>query len=201
MGGKPNSSWTGLAPDQQFLSTPYHFRKAEMTSDIKGYTLRSTGLTKKFHAKDDLLQFQGRVWKHLCDHGLQDPTNPDQVLDIVNNYPHFMANMKLTEELCDSFRKKFDEFDMSNDSAAKAFFLNSLDDKVATSLERRGKTSDGFVMTWIRLILLILPPSLDRFDILKDKIKSTNLENYAGQNVRELIDQYIDWATNLKAAG
>ena len=45
MGGKPNADWTGLDPDQVFRTTPFHFRRPEMTSDSKGYLIRSTGLT------------------------------------------------------------------------------------------------------------------------------------------------------------
>ena len=48
MGGKPNADWSGLQLSQIHQATPYHYRKAEMTSDIKGFTVRSTGLTEKF---------------------------------------------------------------------------------------------------------------------------------------------------------
>jgi hypothetical protein len=103
MGGTPNADWSGLQLSQIHQATPYHYRKAEMTSDIKGFTVRSTGLTEKFKDSDDLLQFQGRVWKHLHDHGLdaisylQDPTNPELVLDIINNYSRYMGNVKKSE--------------------------------------------------------------------------------------------------------
>jgi hypothetical protein len=59
---------------------------------------------------------------------------------------------------------------MSNDSAAKTFLLDSLDEKLVTSLENRVKADEGFVITRIKLMQLVLPPSLDRFDILKDKV-------------------------------
>lgn len=90
---------------------------------------------------------------------------------------------------------------MSNDSAAKTFLLDSLDEKLVTSLENRVKADEGFVITRIKLIHLVLPPSLDRFDILKDQVKSATLTKYAGQVVRDLTDHYRDCATNLQAAG
>ena len=207
IGGKPDKDWTGLDLDQTYKSTPFHYRKAEMTSDIKGYCVRSTGLLDQFKSSSDVLRFQGRVWKHLTAHGLEtisylrDPTNEDAVLDVVNSYPLYMGNMKKSQELIKLFRNKFDSFDMSNDSAAKTFLLDSLDDKLATSLERRVRADDGFVVAWLKLIQLVLPPSLDRFDVLKDKIKSGTLTKYAGQDVRALTDDYVDWATNLQAAG
>ena len=55
MGGKPNADWTGLDDTQTFQSTPFHFRRPEMTSDTKGYLVRSTGLSSKFKANDDVL--------------------------------------------------------------------------------------------------------------------------------------------------
>lgn len=61
MGGKPNAEWTGLVEGQTFLSTPFHFRRPEMTSDSKGYLLRSTGLSNKFGMSDDVLQFEHHV--------------------------------------------------------------------------------------------------------------------------------------------
>ena len=40
MGGKPNSDWSGLQPNQVFRTTPFHYRRPEMTSDSKGYLIR-----------------------------------------------------------------------------------------------------------------------------------------------------------------
>lgn len=105
MGGKPNTDRTGLDLNQSYKSTLYHYRKAEMTFDIKGYCVRSTGLSEKFNSTSDVLRFQGQVWKHLCAHGLetityrQDPTNPEEVLDVVNSYPLYMGNLKKTHDL------------------------------------------------------------------------------------------------------
>ena len=65
MGGKPNSDWTGLESSKYTSTTPFHFRKSEITSDMKGFNVRSAGLTEKFTKVSDLLQFQGRVWKHF----------------------------------------------------------------------------------------------------------------------------------------
>ena len=48
MGGKPNSEWTGLQPYQVFKSTPFHYRRTEMTADSKGFLVRSTGQSTKF---------------------------------------------------------------------------------------------------------------------------------------------------------
>ena len=147
-----------------------------MTSDSKGFLIRSTGLSSKFNMTDDVLQLQQHVWKHLTSHGLdtitylQDPTASSTVIDVIRNHAKFSANLKTTKVSADLFASSFDEFDQSNDAAAQAFLLDSLDPKLVQSLERRVKGDDGFVMMWLRLIQLLVAPSLDRWDIIKDRI-------------------------------
>ena len=108
-----------------------------MTDDVKGFKLRSTGLSNKFKATDDVLQFQQHVWKHLCGHGLdtitylQDPNDSDKVITVVKQHARFSADMKVTKLAAKSFAEKFDEFDRSNDEAAKLFLFDSLDPKLA----------------------------------------------------------------------
>ena len=207
MGGKPNSEWTGLQSDQVFKATPFHYRRSEMTSDSKGFLIRSTGLSSKFNMTDDVLQLQQHVWKHLTSHGLdtitylQDPTAPSSVIDVIRNHAKFSANLKTTKVSADLFASSFDEFDQSNDAAAQAFLLDSLDPKLVQSLERRVKGDDGFVMMWLRLIQLLVAPSLDRWDIIKDKIKAASPKDYAGQNIRSLCDRYEDWGSTLRSGG
>ena len=90
MGGKPNADWSGLDPKQVFCSTPFHYRRPEMTSDSKGCFIRSTGLSVKFSMTDDVLQFQRVVWQHLITHGintiayLQNPIDSSEVIDVVS---------------------------------------------------------------------------------------------------------------------
>ena len=207
MGGKPNSEWTGLQPDQVFKSTPFHYRRTEMTADSKGFLVRSTGLSTKFKPSDDVLQLQHHVWKHLTSHGLdtiaylRDPTDSFKVIDVVRNHARFSANIKTTKASADLFTSCFDDYDQSNDAAAQAFLLDSLDPKLVLSLERKIKDGDGFVMMWLKLIQLVVVPSLDRWDTIKDKMKAAPPMDFAGQNVRELCNHFEDWSSTLRAGG
>ena len=207
MGGKPNSEWTGLQPDQVFKSTPFHYRRTEMTADSKGFLVRSTGLSTKFKLSDDVLQLQHHVWKHLTSHGLdtiaylRDPTDSFKVIDVVRNHARFSANIKTTKASADLFTSCFDDYDQSNDAAAQAFLLDSLDPKLVLFLERKIKDGDGFVMMWLKLIQLVVAPSLDRWDTIKDKIKAATPMDFAGQNVRELCNHFEDWSSTLRAGG
>ena len=154
MGGKPNADWTGLDVGETFKSTPFHFRRPEMTSDSKGYLVRSTGLSTKFKANDDVLQLQVSVWKHLTSHGLdtisylRDPIDSSKVLDVIRNHARFSSNLKNAKVLSTIFSERFDEQDQSNDSAAKAFLLDSLEFKFSQVLERKIKDDDSFAMVW-----------------------------------------------------
>ena len=152
MGGVPNSSWTGLKDDQVFRTTPFHFRRSEMTEDAKGFKVRSTGLSTKFKIGHDVLQFQAQVWKHLISHGaisyLPDPTDPTKVIDVIRNHARFTANIKTTKSTAKGFLNKFDEYDKANDEAAKTFLFDSLESKLATSLERKVKDDESFVLVW-----------------------------------------------------
>ena len=67
--------------------------------------------------------------------------------------------------------------------------------------ERRVKDDDGFVMMWLKLIQLLIAPSLDRWDIIKEKIKAASPKDYAGQNTHSLCDRYEDWGSTLPSGG
>ena len=207
MGGKPNLTWTSLDESQNKKSSPFHYRRPAMTDDIKGFKIRSTGLTTKFKQDDDILVFQSHVWKHLTGHGLdtitylQDPTDTSNVLSVVTCHARFSADLKTTKKSAEFFAERFDDFDLSNDEAAKLFLLDSLDPKLTLMLDRKVKDDEGFVMTWLRLVQLVVAPSLDRWDILKSKIRNANLKTYIGQNVRLLCNDYEDWAATLRAGG
>ena len=152
MGGKPNTTWTGLDEEQNVKSTPFHYRRPEMTDDVKGFKIRSTGLSTKFKQNDDLLQFQQHVWKHLTGHGLdtitylRDPLDSSKVLSVVMSHARFSADIKTTKKSADYFAERYDDFDRSNDEAAKLFLLDSLETKLALLLERKVKDDDGFVL-------------------------------------------------------
>ena len=177
LGGKPNSDWSGLQPNQVFRTTPFHYRRPEMTSDSKGYLIRSTGLTTKFSMSDDVLQFQSSVWHHLISHGmdtiayLQDPTDTSKVITVVENHARFTADLKTTKVAADLLYSKFDKHDLSNDSAATAFLLDSLETKFATIVIRKVKEEDSFAMVWLKKIQFVVAPSLDCWDVIKERSK------------------------------
>jgi hypothetical protein len=61
------------------------------------------------------------------------------------------------------------------------------------------KENETFAMTRLKLIQLVVASSLDWWDILNEKIKSTTPMNFEGQNVRELCKKLEDLASTLRA--
>jgi hypothetical protein len=70
------------------------------------------------------------------------------VIDVVRNHACFSANIKTTKVSADLFTSCFDDYHQSNDAAAQAFLLDSLDPKLVLSVERKVKDGNGFVMMW-----------------------------------------------------
>ena len=165
VGGKPNHTWTDLEEHQQLQATPFHFRKMEVTDDVKGFNLRSKGLKERFGAKEKKLVFQNHVWSHLRSHGLDtisylpDPANESKVVDVIHNHARFSNNMKNSLKLSRFFSAKFDNLDQANDSAARFFLLDSLEGKLELALERKIKDDDTFAIVWLNLLQLLVSPS------------------------------------------
>ena len=113
----------------------------------------------------------------------------------------FSGNLKTTKVAADLFYNRYDKHDLSNDAAAKTFLLDSLEDKFAQVVWRKVKEDDSFPMVWLKLIQLAIAPSLDRWDIIKDKIKSALPTDYPGQNVRSLCQDFGDWGKALQQGG
>ena len=65
------------------------------------------------------------------------------MIDVVRNHARFSANIKTTKVSADLFASRFDEYDQSNDAAAQAFLIDSLDPKLVLSVERKCKDGDG----------------------------------------------------------
>ena len=62
-GGKPNSTWTGLADDSVEGRTAPHTQKD--TDGGRGFIARSTGLVPKFKRGDALDTFQDNLAEHF----------------------------------------------------------------------------------------------------------------------------------------
>ena len=56
-------------------------------------------------------------------------------------------------------------------------------------------------MTWIRVMQYMITTSTDRFNEMKDKIKLLRPQQYAGQNITQMVNEFIRLAEELENAG
>lgn len=211
MGGTPLADWTGidLNIDRTVAVTTLHYRPINPVYDNKGFSKRTKGLETKFtKGKNmDLAKFQTEVWNHLTKHGLdtisylQDPFDNTVVVNVVENHARFNKTTTAITQACETMSTHFDRWDKENDSAAKTFLLNSLDESIITEMKNKYNQSDTFTSLWLKLVQHLLTTSVTRFDTLKAKLRSLDPLRYAGQDVAKLADDYTTIANELIAAG
>ena len=70
---------------------------------------------------------------------------------------------------------------------SRKFLLNSVDKHLEKQLYENCKSNDLFVTYWLNLMRIVRSVSIDRFDKIKDKIKSRHIKEYQGKNMIELM--------------
>ena len=208
VGGTPLADWSGLDQTQaNQIAFTTRFRPLDPILDVKGLTSRTKGLESKFKKTDDLVIFQSKIWKHLVQHGLDtisylvNPSDPTQVLDVVNNHTRFVIDMTTTETAIEAFSNNFDDMDRTNDTSATTFFLDSLDTSIADDIIEDMEISDTFPRVWLRFIRTLCSNSLNRYDNIKNQIRAKDPKQYAGQNIEDMARDLKKLAKILRSAG
>eukprot|EP00978_Attheya_sp_CCMP212_P025982 scaffold84657_cov53-Attheya_sp.AAC.2 len=91
---------------------------------------------------------------------------------------------------------KFDKFDRLNDSAAKTYRLNLLDKSILDEMTHTVEPDDSFAIVWLRVIKAFQSMSIERFDEIKNQIKSRHPKQYAGEDVTTLTQDMLATPTN-----
>jgi hypothetical protein len=167
-GGKPLADWSGLDPKSPTSPvSPNQYRSASVSTSQKSHYYRTTGLDDKFKEKDDLPLFEHKVWKHLCNHGMDsisyvpDPQDKTIMLSCVENHSRFTVesiSMLIQDQLL-----KYDAYDHSNNAAAIDFLLESLSPDLAKDIRRAKNDDDSFPVVFMHFIKIIRSSSLSRF--------------------------------------
>jgi hypothetical protein len=138
-GGKPNSDWTELETLVLDITSPNQLRPVHASAAQKGYNHRRTGLTTKFNPSSDWTVFQTAVWNHLRDSGmdtiayLKDPEDDKKMSNVVKSHARYTVDSAKT--LCAEQVAKYDKHDRTNDVAAKAFLLASIEESLSNRVE------------------------------------------------------------------
>ena len=206
IGGQPKADWAGLEESDPKSITPNQFRSTSISGQAKSQNYRTLGMDNKFGKDNDLQDFGRKLKEHFIEHGidtptyLRDPTKKKHVVSVLDN--HALFDMKEgVDEANELLENEFDEYTLAADRDGKKYLLNSLDPYLETQLRAKVKDSDCFVAYWLRLIHIIKSVSVDRFEAIKDRIKSRKLSNYASEDIEAIATDYLKDYEELEAAG
>jgi hypothetical protein len=209
-GGEPLSDWTGIKDPDSRLISDMCCRPTDRVSGQKGTIARQKGLDTKYSQSVKLSDFQKKIWTHLKDYGLDtiaylpdpqaDPSSKE-VLSVITHHARFTGNMEKSMTASQSIKKKYDSWDLRHDNEASKFLMNSLDDTIKEGFEAFQDEGDSFTATWLKLIHYLITTSAKTYDALKDQIRKKRPQQYSGQNISKLSQDYLALAKELENAG
>ena len=204
-GGKPNGSWTGLEEPNPKTIKPNQYRSPSISTESKSRAYRVQGLEMKYSRDSNLQTFQKEVMQHLSEYGmdtityLNDPTDATRVVSVIEH--HALFDLKDGETLANETAKNhFDLYDHGNSDDAKKFLLRSISEELKNQLYENCRDDDCFVAYWLNLMYIVRSVSIHRFDKVKDRIRERNIKNYSGENIEEIVTDFLtDWNELHKA--
>ena len=209
-GGAPKSDWSGIKDPTTRLISDMCCRPTDRVSGQKATISRQKGLELKYAQGVKVSDFQKKVLDHLKDYGLDtiaylpDPQAEASTLDVLNVISHharFTGNMEKSIQSCKDISMKYDSWDKRHDNEALKFLMNSIDETVKQGFESFQDDDDTFAATWLKLIHYLITTSAKTYDALKDKIRKLKPQQYAGQNVSKMSQDYLVLAKELENAG
>jgi transposase InsO family protein len=199
-GGEPDDTWTGLKVSTPDFNSPNQLRS---TNDVKGYNHRKTGLSTKFKKTDLLMPFKKLVQAHMKDTGLDTVAHlPDmrkKMSHVITDHARFTLDSARTSSA--DQMKRYDKYDRSNNDAAKAFLLDSLDVELKTTITELIEDNDSFNVVWLTLMNEIQTQSIERIESIKRQIKDRKPQMYAGQDLMKMAVANRADALELTNAG
>jgi hypothetical protein len=199
-GGKPKLDWSGFETITVDFETPNQMRPIY---DVKGYNHRKTGLSDKFNKTDTLIPFKKRVWTHLKDNGLDTITYlPDmrkEMSCVIYDHSRYTLDSARTDSLVQV--ALYDKYDVTNNTAAIAFLLDSLSPALAETISEKLEEKDSFHVVWLELMNEIQVQTIERIEAIKKQIKDRKPQQYPGQDLEKLAVDFRAGALELSNAG
>ena len=204
-GGKPKPDWSGRdATDPNRTFVPTQLRGYKNKYQAIEYEKRTEPMKTKFKEGMSLKALQKTVTKHGQAHGLDtwhylsDPFDHDKMLDVVTDYPKFLASVEDTSNRAlELSQNKFDKFDKENSKAGATYLFNSLSPELQDVIELAMKEGEQevFICVWIRVLQQVTTVSSRFYDDIKDKIKSCCPNQFAQESIEKwnaAIQPHID---------
>lgn len=206
-GGRPKIDWSGLDPKaKQTPAETTQLRNEYHSVAYKQDQARIEGLSEKFDKGSDLEVFITKVWKHLERHGLDsitylpDPANPTVDMSSVVEM-HARFTLDHVRAFIGSQWTKYDNYDLSNDSAAKEFLMNSVSAEIYKELHLACEKEDSFPVTFMQFMKIVRTVTIEHITNVKERIKARRPQQYAGQDIAQMAMDFKTDAIELEKSG
>ena len=208
-GGKPKADWYGIdtkEPMAAYVPTQIRAFKSKY-ADIE-YEKRISGLATKFKEGMNLKTFKDQLLDHGKKYGisttqyLNDPYDALTMLNVVDDYPKFLASPDDTVEKAKELSKKYDKLDLDNSKAGASFLLESISTDIQTSLRLKlePKEMDNFICVWIRLLQRLTSVSSTHFESLKQKIRQCKPNQFEQEIIEKFYEHLVNSLNDLIAS-
>jgi hypothetical protein len=204
-GGVPRRDWTGLAVPTNDHVYPMQLRPVNTSACIKADASLQLKMTPgpKFNKGDsNFLQFTQDIAMELQVRALDSisylphPMDSNRVLSVITD--HACYTLDEARVLADEFKAKWDTFDKINNLYAKKMLLSSLHPDLQTEVQGKITENDPFPIIWLVMVERIQPTSTNHWAIVKRRIESRKITDYAGQNIELLAHDFMEDARELE---
>ena len=124
--------------------------------------------------------------------------DPQEMVSIVQYYSQY--SLKTTREHYKATKAKFDHYNVNNDVATCDFLLDLLEPKLRDMVSEKLEDNDGFLVTWLQLIMSIQMTNIEHYETLKEQVKACRPSQFPGQNVTTLASTFCIYARELNNA-
>ena len=193
-GGKPLADWSGIdatKPRSTFVPTQTRsFKSKYKTTD---YEKRTAPMATKFKDGMSLRDLMNEVSTHSENHGLDtwtylpDPYDPTQMLNVVEDYPKFLASPDDTVKRALAQSENYDRFDLENSKALADYLYNSLAPDLQSHLKLMLTTKElsHFICVWIKLLAKVATVSSQFYEKEKTKIRDCKPSQFPKESIEE----------------
>ena len=206
VGGKPRADWKGLDDD-----APKEYLRAFQVRTVsdKKYSERVAGPAEeneKFNKKTgDFSRFQDNLQQHLIKHGmdtiayLRNPLDSTKMLFIISEHPKY--TLTKVKELMAEQIKLYDKYDRNNNISARDFLLNSLEKSFRRQVQDQSREVSSFPELFMVVVNIVTHDSPQHWEQVKREMRSLLPQNYGGQDIMALTQNFAEKARPLIAAG
>ena len=186
-------------------TTPHQYRSTSIGTAQKSHTYRTQGLSTLFTIDSDLSVFEQKVLEHLEKYGMDaiayvpDPLDSTKMTCCVSHHTRLSV-----DTVTDAITKQltlYDSYDKSNNEDAITFLYACLSDELSKDLRSTSEDTDPFPVVFLRMIGIIQPRTIQRFNNIKERIKKRHPSQYSGENLSKLAIDFRQDARELSKAG